>query len=41
MLSNTQICTTCGTQYPPGKMVPQLCTICNDDRQYICENGQG
>jgi glyoxylase-like metal-dependent hydrolase (beta-lactamase superfamily II) len=34
------ICTTCGTQYPPDKPVPQLCIICNDDRQYINENGQ-
>jgi hypothetical protein len=34
------ICTTCGTQYPPGQPVPELCTICNDDRQYIHENGQ-
>jgi hypothetical protein len=39
-MNNTPICTTCGTQYPPGKAVPQLCTICNDDRQYINENGQ-
>lgn len=34
------ICTTCGTQYPPHQPVPELCTICNDDRQYIHENGQ-
>lgn len=39
-MNNTQICTTCGTQYTPGKPVPQLCTICNDDRQYVNENGQ-
>ena len=39
-MNKALICTTCGTQYPPGKQVPDLCTICNDDRQYINENGQ-
>lgn len=34
------ICTTCGTLYPPDKPMPQLCVICNDDRQYINESGQ-
>jgi glyoxylase-like metal-dependent hydrolase (beta-lactamase superfamily II) len=34
------ICTTCGTEYPPDQPVPALCHICNDDRQYINENGQ-
>ncbi|RRB02232.1 MBL fold metallo-hydrolase [Larkinella rosea] len=39
-LNDPLICTTCGTQYPPHQPVPELCTICNDDRQYIPENGQ-
>ena len=34
------ICVTCGTQFPPGEALPQLCPICNDDRQYINPNGQ-
>jgi hypothetical protein len=40
MMSKALICTTCGTQYPPDQQVPELCTICNDDRQYIGDNGQ-
>ena len=39
-MNKSLICTTCGTQYPPDQQVPELCTICNDDRQYINENGQ-
>ncbi len=34
------ICTTCGTQYPPNQPLPELCPICNDDRQYLPETGQ-
>jgi glyoxylase-like metal-dependent hydrolase (beta-lactamase superfamily II) len=34
------ICTTCGTQFPSGISLPQLCPICNDDRQYIGDSGQ-
>lgn len=37
--TNQLICTACGTQYPPGAS-PDICTICNDDRQYIPEAGQ-
>lgn len=33
------ICSTCGT-YFPAAAVPQFCTICNEDRQYIPEGGQ-
>src|SRR5476651_937176 len=40
MMDQPTICTTCGTQYPLHKPVPPLCHICNDDRQYINENGQ-
>jgi len=39
-MDQSTICTTCGIQYPPDKSVPQLCHICNDDRQYVNENGQ-
>jgi len=39
-MNKALICTTCGTQYSPVQHVPELCTICNDDRQYINENGQ-
>lgn len=34
------VCKVCGTQYPSGESLPELCTICNDDRQYITEQGQ-
>ncbi|MGV3557829.1 MBL fold metallo-hydrolase [Larkinella arboricola] len=39
-MNDSLICTTCGTQYPPHQPLPDLCPICNDDRQYIPENGQ-
>jgi hypothetical protein len=31
-------CQTCGTQFPPNR--PDICPICNDDRQYFLEDGQ-
>lgn len=34
------LCSTCGTQFPPGEPLPELCPICNDDRQYVNLNGQ-
>lgn len=33
------VCSTCGT-YFPAATAPGLCTICNEDRQYIPETGQ-
>ena len=36
----TPVCKTCGTQYPSGQKLPEICTICNDDRQYITAEGQ-
>src|SRR5882757_41868 len=33
------ICTACGTQFPDNGL-PELCPICNDDRQYVPEDGQ-
>ncbi|NCD71033.1 MBL fold metallo-hydrolase [Mucilaginibacter agri] len=38
--NSSPICTTCGTQYPSDMQLPVLCTICDDDRQYVGENGQ-
>ncbi len=37
---NKNICTACGTHYQPGNPLPQLCDICNDDRQFIPPQGQ-
>jgi hypothetical protein len=34
------ICITCGTQYPASSAAPTDCPICQDDRQYINQNGQ-
>jgi glyoxylase-like metal-dependent hydrolase (beta-lactamase superfamily II) len=34
------ICTTCGTQYPPGDAPPSGCAICQDERQYVNPLGQ-
>jgi hypothetical protein len=38
--ASKSFCTTCGTQFPPGQPLPDLCPICNDDRQYINDKGQ-
>jgi glyoxylase-like metal-dependent hydrolase (beta-lactamase superfamily II) len=42
MNSTTQstICTTCGTKFPDDQKSPELCPICNDDRQFINLKGQ-
>ena len=34
------ICITCGTQYPASPVAPTHCPICEDDRQYVNQNGQ-
>ncbi|WP_183576240.1 hypothetical protein HDF18_20600 [Mucilaginibacter sp. X5P1] len=34
------LCKTCGTEYPQGDESPKTCPICDDDRQYLPENGQ-
>lgn len=36
----SKICTACGTQFPPSVQNPDLCPICEDDRQYVPETGQ-
>jgi len=33
-------CCTCGTQYKAELSSPKFCPICNDDRQYLTEDGQ-
>lgn len=34
------ICTTCGVQYPPSAVPPEICVICNEERQYVKLEGQ-
>jgi hypothetical protein len=34
------ICTACGTQYPPSEKPPPVCTICQDERQFVPPGGQ-
>ena len=33
-------CCTCGTQYKAALSSPEFCPVCNDDRQYLTEDGQ-
>jgi hypothetical protein len=35
------ICTACGTQFPPAETPPERCPICDDERQYVPQTGQG
>ena len=34
------ICFTCGTQFPESAEPPAVCAICEDERQYVPEEGQ-
>src|ERR1700752_2659806 len=34
------ICITCGTQYPASTGAPAHCPICEEDRQYVNQDGQ-
>ncbi|MFD1020870.1 MBL fold metallo-hydrolase [Thalassobacillus hwangdonensis] len=34
------ICSTCGIQYGESEEVPQQCSICNEERQYVHPDGQ-
>ena len=34
------ICETCGVQYERSMEVPEQCTICNEERQFVNPNGQ-
>lgn len=38
-MTPTLICSTCGTAYPEDS-VPEICTICLDDRQWVPPSGQ-
>lgn len=39
-MNEKEICTACGTQFPLNGTPPEFCPICNDDRQYVPEEGQ-
>lgn len=34
------ICITCGAEYPDSAAPPPVCTICEDERQYVPRSGQ-
>src|SRR5258708_38141655 len=34
------ICNTCGTMFDPGEDPPEVCPICQDERQYVGYAGQ-
>ncbi len=34
------VCTTCGTQYAESAQPPRVCTICEEERQYVKPTGQ-
>ena len=36
----SEICVTCGSQFPPADDTPGTCPICRDERQYVGQNGQ-
>src|SRR5579864_4410251 len=35
------ICRTCGVQYAAAERAPEQCAICEEERQYVPETGQG
>ena len=37
---NCYICGTCGTQYAPSVVPPEVCRVCTDDRQHVGWGGQ-
>jgi hypothetical protein len=37
---NAFICKTCGSQFAESAIPPELCPICNDERQFVGWNGQ-
>jgi glyoxylase-like metal-dependent hydrolase (beta-lactamase superfamily II) len=39
-MSENNICTACGTEFPTRGKLPEFCRICSDDRQYIPDGGQ-
>ncbi|MCU7549949.1 MBL fold metallo-hydrolase [Chitinophagaceae bacterium LB-8] len=38
--NQNNICVTCGTRYATAKSSTDACPVCNDDRQYIGDQGQ-
>ena len=34
------VCATCGTQFPASQAPPEACPICEDERQWVPEDGQ-
>jgi hypothetical protein len=39
-MNKKNICNACGTKFPVEKLLPELCPICADDRQYIPDSIQ-
>ena len=37
---NCYVCATCGTQYAPSVVPPEVCRVCSDDRQHVGWDGQ-
>jgi glyoxylase-like metal-dependent hydrolase (beta-lactamase superfamily II) len=37
---NNYVCVTCGTQYAPAPVPPEVCPVCDDDRQHVGYDGQ-
>lgn len=38
-MPESKTCVTCGTEYPQG-YAPEICSICNEERQYVPLDGQ-
>lgn len=39
-MNENTICIACGTKFPVDKMLPEICPICEDDRQYVPDGVQ-
>lgn len=39
-MSREYICMACGTQYPPAEAPPEVCPVCEDNRQFVPPEGQ-
>ena len=37
---NNYVCVTCGTQYASAPVPPEVCPVCEDDRQHVGYDGQ-
>ena len=38
--SRCQVCITCGVQFAPAAAPPEVCPVCEDERQYVRWSGQ-